>query len=144
MKFNELSLEDQVFMLQQELQQAVWTVKFLHSCLTEPKRSQYAYPEQTLGRLEDWEKILPESFGCAHSITHPNCISCKINNDRRKRRKEIEDKLASTLQWFDANMTSPQNNLNVIARLKNGEIVEIWQQFGEWPDGLEVVEWRFK
>lgn len=41
-------------------------------------------------------------------------------------------------------MTSPQNNLNVIVRLKNGEIVETWQQFGEWPDGLEVVEWRFK
>jgi len=144
MRFDELDLEDQIFMLQQELQQAVWTVGFLHRCLVEPEMHKYAYPEQTMDHIREWEKILPESPLCHHSMIKPNCMSCKINNDRRLRKKEIEDKLASTLQWFDAKMTSPRNNLKVIARLKNGEIVEIWQQFGEWPDGLDVVEWRFK
>ncbi|GJQ44091.1 MAG: hypothetical protein JETCAE03_35890 [Ignavibacteriaceae bacterium] len=144
MEFKELSLEDQIFILQQELQQAVWTVQFLHNCLTEPEHSKYSYPEQTVERVKKWIEILPPSYLCHHSVRHHNCLSCKINSEIRKRTKEIEDKLASTLQWFDAKMTSPQNNLNVIVRLKNGEIVETWQQFGEWPDGLEVVEWRFK
>lgn len=102
------------------------------------------------------EKILPESFGCGHSITHPNCVSCKINNEIRHRRKEIEDKLNSEnseniifhldseYKWYDATKTSPSNNVKVIVKLKNGDEIEAWQQFGEWPDGLEVIEWRFK
>lgn len=56
MKFNELPLEDQIFILQQELQQAVWTVKFLHDCLTKPETTMYGYPEQTLKHLENWKK----------------------------------------------------------------------------------------
>ncbi len=144
MKFDELPLEDQIFMLQQELQQAANTVIFLHKCLTEPKSARYDYPQQTIDHLIHWEKILPENFGCGHSVTKMDCRSCQKNNAIRKRMKEIKDKLSTELQWFDAKMTSPRNNLAVIARLKSGEIVEIWQQFGEWPDGFEVVEWRFK
>lgn len=57
------------------LQQAVWTIEFLHGCLTDPIYS-YGYPEQTLGRLEEFRSALPERQICFHSKHTEGCAGC--------------------------------------------------------------------
>ena len=86
-----LTAEDRIFLLEQELQQAIYTVYFLHNCIITPKRNNYSYPEQTLKHIEWWEKILPESKLCGHSITKLSCESCKEHRVNYPHRKKIEE-----------------------------------------------------
>lgn len=75
--------EAEIFLLKDALMQAQHTVSFLHNCLVNPSSVprdggyKYAYPEQTLQRLEKWRKLAPTRLGCHHSGGEPECPECQ-------------------------------------------------------------------
>jgi len=95
----EMSAEERIFLLEDALMQAQWTVGFLHNCLVNPDNGEmnggysYAYPEQTLRHLEDWAKLVPLPPLCIHSRPEPGCESCKRGDEHRRRLYEIKRKV---------------------------------------------------
>lgn len=87
-----LSQEEYIFLLEDALMQAQWTTRFLHDCLKTPGFS-YAYPEQTLQRLEEWGKLVATPPLCHHSRTEHGCEACQIGQEHRRRLYEIRKKL---------------------------------------------------
>jgi len=57
--------------------------------------------------------------------------------------KQIKNNNDTKDDWHDANLTSPSNKTRVLVKLKNGNEMIAWQEFGEWPDGLDIVSWKF-
>lgn len=97
---SELTSEERIFLLEDALMQAQWTVHFLHNCLVNPANGkmnggyEYAYPDQTLQRLADWAKLVPPPPLCHHSRTEPGCEACERGNEHRRRLWEIRKKLS--------------------------------------------------
>lgn len=94
--------EARIILLEGALRQAQHTCRFLHDCLVQlppatwtdsnipSGGSKYSYPEQTLCRLDEWERLAPLPSACYHSMTKENCPSCQ---DRvRRNRLEHEAK----------------------------------------------------
>ncbi|RJQ27064.1 hypothetical protein C4577_01960 [Candidatus Parcubacteria bacterium] len=92
--------EARIILLEDALRQAQHTVEFLHNCLLYPSDHHmnggynYAYPEQTLKHLEDWNKLAPKEIFCNHSRYEESCKSCvdRVNEYKRLiEAKEIID-----------------------------------------------------
>lgn len=69
-----------IILLESALRQAQCTVEFLHHCLIPPAGLNYSYqyPEQTIDRLKEWEKLAPRSeLICFHSMRKPDCPACQ-------------------------------------------------------------------
>lgn len=85
-------LEAEIVLLKDALVQAQYTVEFLHNCLVNPDNGEfkggfyYAYPEQTLKYLEEWEELALPLESCFHSI---NKVSCSACCERVKHQKEL-------------------------------------------------------
>jgi hypothetical protein len=75
--------EAEIILLKDALVQAQHTVSFLHSCLVNPSNGEmnggfhYAYPEQTLKRLREWQELAPDRQPCHHSRRDPDCPCCR-------------------------------------------------------------------
>ena len=78
-------LADRVADLEEALHQAQWTVQFMHGCLTE-ESYQYAYPDQTEAKLDEWHRLAPAPELCVHSHHEPGCAAC----DERVRRMDAK------------------------------------------------------
>lgn len=100
--------EARIILLEAELVQAQHTCRFLHDCLISlppqpeeiPPASggfRYAYPEQTLARLDKWEALAPLPPACYHSMTKENCPSCQA----RIRRARLEHEAKKTVAQHD-------------------------------------------
>lgn len=79
-----------IVLLESELRQAQSTVEFLHGCLTST-HYRYAYPDQTLDRLKEWEELAPRDEFCAHSVEKPGCVACQKGRERRKQIYEAKE-----------------------------------------------------
>jgi hypothetical protein len=84
--WREWTVEDE---LRHELQQAIYTIQFLHDCLTDPHiegtpgGSTYAYPEMTLERLKRWEPLVADAPRCSagHMSFHkPEQLPCPVHH----------------------------------------------------------------
>ena len=97
---SDLTAEERIFLLEDALVQAQWTVHFLHNCLVNPANGkmnggyEYGYPEQTLKHLEDWAKLVAPPPLCFHSRQEPGCESCKRGHEHRRRLWEIREKIS--------------------------------------------------
>ena len=94
-----LTDEEKIFLLEDALHQAQWTVEFLHNCLVNPDNGEmkggytYGYPEQTLEYLKEWSELAPPPPLCHHSRIVPNCEACKRGHEHRVRFYEIQQKM---------------------------------------------------
>ena len=92
--------EARIIILEDALRQAQWTVEFLHGCLVYPDNGEmkggyeYAYPEQTLDRLQEWRKLVPLPKLCNHSYNEIGCESCKNREEERTRLYEAKKVLS--------------------------------------------------
>ncbi len=73
-----------IIILEDALIEAQHLVEFLHGCLTNP-HYKYSYPDQTIRRLEKWNKLVPLPDLCVHSITKKGCKACVDRNERKMR-----------------------------------------------------------
>jgi hypothetical protein len=103
--------EARIVVLEDALIQAQHTVQFLHDCLTKTAGQgksyeqpdiqeafpnlgacggwQYAYPEHTLRRLEEWQKLVPvPAEKCFHSHKQEGCNACDESWQQRARLHE--------------------------------------------------------
>jgi hypothetical protein len=83
--------EARAVLLEDALRQAQSTVEFLHGCLTQPGY-EYAYPEMTERRLQEWSELAPRTEPCVHSRTEEGCESCA---DRDRRFQQIAEARAA-------------------------------------------------
>ncbi len=91
--------EAEAILLRHALQEAQHIIKFLHGCLTNPMYK-YAYPEQTLENLKEFEKLAPiEGSSCHHSMTVDDCPSCISGSKMYKERKEALKVLGMSDSW---------------------------------------------
>lgn len=97
-------------LLAAHLSQAIHTIEFLHGCLTS-NGYKYAYPQQTLDRLREFEwalelvDLLPKTSGCPHSMIRDDCDSCRAGLEYRRR---IEQAKAVLNGSYDVEDTSAQ------------------------------------
>src|SRR5665213_546206 len=85
--------EAKIILLEDELQQAINQIEFLHNCLTSPGHNKYEYPEMTLSDLERFKKWVPEDAcpACIHAHwEHDNCPSCVATRTRWALRQEAK------------------------------------------------------
>lgn len=68
--------------LEHALHEAIWTVEFLHGCLTSPHVYAYAHPVMTHETLERWQKLAPTPPLCFHSKTQAGCPACEWRSGR--------------------------------------------------------------
>lgn len=68
--------------LEDALHEAIWTVEFLHGCLTAPETYSYAYPDMTAQRLDEWQTLAPTPPLCVHSKRVAGCPACEWRHDR--------------------------------------------------------------
>lgn len=71
-----------IWKLEDALHQAIWTVEFLHGCLTNPDLYRYDFPEQTEENLRVWRALTPPPALCAHSKYIPGCAACESRKQR--------------------------------------------------------------
>jgi hypothetical protein len=83
---------DRIFLLEDALVQAQYTLQFVHDCIMNPSRYDYMYPEQTIDFLEELSKLVPLPPMCVHSKNYPGCESCADRMRRAKRRAKIKRK----------------------------------------------------
>lgn len=79
--------------LEDGIEQAQWTIEFLHSCLTNP-HYHYGYPDQTLKELERLHDLYPPSPGCAHAAhtkRNTECPAHLTDVERRRLRATYQD-----------------------------------------------------
>lgn len=75
--------EATIIVLEAALVQSHHTISFLHGCLTSPEY-EYNYPEQTINRLSEIEKLVKIPDGCYHSVQKPDCPECAKSLARRR------------------------------------------------------------
>ena len=63
-------------LLEDALEDAQHTVRFLHNCLTHPETYSYAHPDMTVGKLAWWETLVKPHASCPHSRHDPMCTAC--------------------------------------------------------------------
>jgi len=76
--------EARIILLEQIVIQAQGTVHFLHGCLTDPNNYKYSYPDQTMKRLQEWNKVVPSPSFCYHSVFVRSCAACQEAKINRK------------------------------------------------------------
>lgn len=90
--------EARILILEDALIQSYHTIDFLHNCLVNPsdptktgfRGYSYEYPEQTISRLENIEKIVKIPIGCYHSRFEASCQSCVNALESRRQLNEAK------------------------------------------------------
>jgi len=89
--------EAKIVLLEAQLRAAFHTISFMHDCLTSDGYK-YAYPEQTLRKLDGIEKLLDiidlQKYPyCPHSVHKEDCPSCVEAQESRQRLVEASELL---------------------------------------------------
>jgi hypothetical protein len=82
-----VAAEDRVAELEDGLHQAVWSIEFLHGCLTDERYS-YEYPEHTSELLTRLRTLAPPPPLCVQSRTEPGCPACEARVRKQQARVE--------------------------------------------------------
>ena len=93
--------EARIFILEQALIQSYHTISFMHGCLTSDGYK-YAYPDQTIDRLNAIEKLVDITYGCPHSARKMDCDECRKAIERNRKFHEAQEVLSNPVNNPDS------------------------------------------